>query len=146
MKTLAFAAGLAVSALALTPAIAAVPSIDYRADGARAHLAPLGGYSTGLELGSEIAAYDPASRRIFVTNGAEVRLDVLDARNLEDISLDTIVDISAWGADLQSVAVSNGRVAIAIAADPAAWIPPTHARRTTRKAPSRSSSSRAGPA
>jgi len=120
MKPIALAVSLLAAAGSVAPAIAAttVPSIDQRADGAPAYLAPLGGYATGLELGSEISAYDPLSRRIFVTNGAEVRVDVLDARDLEDIRFASFIDISAYGADLQSVAVSNGRLAIAIAADP----------------------------
>jgi DNA-binding beta-propeller fold protein YncE len=58
------------------------------------------------------------SRRIFVTNGADVQVDVLDARNLDDLKLITSIDIAPYGADLQSVAVSNGRLAIAVAAEP----------------------------
>jgi hypothetical protein len=120
MKTspLALLLYLAASSVAVGAASVTEPFLDKRADGAAVYLVPRGGYSTGLELGSEIAAYDPRSRRIFVTNGADVRVDVLDARNLDDIKLAGTIDISHYGADLQSVAVSNGRLAIAIAADP----------------------------
>lgn len=114
--------GLALSlisgSLAVGSALATEPFLDQRADGAAVYLAPRGSYATGLELGAEIAAYDPLSRRIFVTNGAEVRVDVLDARDLDNLASITSIDIARYGADLQSVAVSNGRLAIAIAADP----------------------------
>jgi hypothetical protein len=120
MRLRTLAAPVIAAAFTTAPAIASTiaPSIDYRADAAQAYLAPLGGYSTGQVLGSEISVYDPVSRRVFVTNGADVRVDVLDARDLEDIRFETSIDISAYGADLQSVAVSNGRLAIAIATAP----------------------------
>ncbi|MCU0833537.1 MAG: choice-of-anchor I family protein [Chromatiaceae bacterium] len=120
MKTsqLTLLLSLAASSVAVGVATASEPFLDQRAEGAPVYLVPRGGYPTGEVSGSEIAAYDPLSRRIFVTNGAEVRVDVLDARNLDDIKLDTSIDIVKYGADLQSVAVANGRLAIAIAADP----------------------------
>jgi DNA-binding beta-propeller fold protein YncE len=99
-------------------ATTATLSIDERAEGASVHLVPRGGYATNAELGAEIATYDPLSRRIFVTNGATERVDVLDARNLDRINRVGTIEIDAYGADLQSVAVSNGRLAVAIAADP----------------------------
>lgn len=110
-------ASLGVSTAGVGASTATV-SIDERDPGARVHLVPRGGYATGKELGAEIASYDPLSRRIFVTNGAEVRVDVLDARNIDRITLVDTIEIDAYGADLQSVAVSNGRLAVAIAADP----------------------------
>lgn len=117
-RLLTVALTLALGSTAPAVVSASEPFLDQRADGAAVYLAPRGGYSTGKVLGSEIAAYDPLSRRIFVTNGADIRVDVLDARNLDDLKLVGTVDISGYGADLQSVAVSNGRLAIAIASDP----------------------------
>lgn len=95
------------------------PFLDERSDTAAVYLIPRGRYGSGKESGSEIAVYDQVSRRIFVTNGADTRVDVLDARDIDKPSLVATIDISPdLGADLQSVAVSNGRLAIAIAADP----------------------------
>lgn len=118
LAAVAVAAGAVLAGSSLAATAETERFLDERADGAAVYLAPRGAYSTGKELGSEIAAYDPLSRRIFVTNGADVRVDVLDARNLDNLTLITSIDITPYGADLQSVAVSNGRLAIAIAADP----------------------------
>jgi DNA-binding beta-propeller fold protein YncE len=117
-------ARLPLTALALFVGASAVaepvtaPYLDQRDPAASVYLVPRGAYSTGKVLGSEISVYDPSSRRIFVTNGADVRVDVLDASDIDALALVGTVDIAPYGADLQSVAVSNDRLAIAIAADP----------------------------
>ncbi len=67
---------------------------------------------------AEVTAYDAASRRLFVVNGANHTVDVV---NLADpaapVLIDTI-DVSALGAGVNSVAVHDGLVALAIEASP----------------------------
>ncbi len=63
---------------------------------------------------AEITAFDPVTKRLFVTTvGA---LKILDFSDPENISLIATVDINSFGSSVQSVAVSNGIVAAAIAA------------------------------
>lgn len=82
----------------------------------------LGSYKTNIldESAAEIPAYDAASQRLFVVNAEAGQLDVLDLSDpaapvkIESIS---VADIAA-GAEVNSVAVQNGLVAIAVEADP----------------------------
>ncbi len=77
------------------------------------------------ESAAEISAYDPGSQRLFVTNGADGTIDVLD---LSTPSAPTLMfqipasgDIGATGFSgdgANSVAVYEGLVAVAIEADP----------------------------
>lgn len=64
---------------------------------------------------AEITAYDPISQRLFVTTvGAIEVLDFSDPSNINSL---LTFDITPFGSSVQSVAVSNGIVAAAIAAD-----------------------------
>ncbi|WP_347372802.1 choice-of-anchor I family protein [Aequorivita sp. Q41] len=64
---------------------------------------------------AEITAYDPASQRLFVTTvGAIEALDFSDPENITSIAT---VAITSFGSSVQSVAVNNGMVAAAIAAN-----------------------------
>jgi hypothetical protein len=68
-------------------------------------------------FGAEIPAYDPASRRLFVT-GPNNRLDIADISNpASPIRLPSI-DLSSYGAGVNSVAIKNGIVALAMEANP----------------------------
>ncbi|HYJ42772.1 MAG TPA: hypothetical protein VEW08_18425, partial [Steroidobacteraceae bacterium] len=61
-------------------------------------LSVLGTYSTGLgEASSEIAAYDPQSRRAFVTNAAARSVDILDVRNSSAPTRIERIDVTALG-------------------------------------------------
>ncbi|SRX55249.1 choice-of-anchor I family protein [Aequorivita sp. CIP111184] len=63
---------------------------------------------------AEITAYDPVTQRLFVTTvGAIEVLDFSDPENMTSLAT---VDITPFGSSVQSVAVSNGIVAAAIAA------------------------------
>ena len=82
-------------------------------------LLPIGVYETGeFDSGAaEISAFDPASQRLFVVNGFDGVIDVLD---LSDPTLPVLidsVDLSDYGAAANSVAVYDGLVAAAIEAD-----------------------------
>lgn len=83
-------------------------------------LSTLGRYSTGIyeQSAAEIPAFDAASRRAFVVNAQSGKLDVLDLSTpaspskIDEIDAGDIV----VGAEVNSVAVQGGIVAIAIQA------------------------------
>lgn len=83
-------------------------------------LQKLGGYSTGEfdESAAEIPAYDSASKRLFMVNARAGAIDVLDMTDPANPTFITQLDASAVlaGAEINSVAVSNGLVAVAIQA------------------------------
>ncbi len=73
----------------------------------------------------EFLAFDIASQRLFVANSLivagqqrYVRVEVLDLTNPESPSLLTSLDLSAFGADVSSVAVHNGILAAAMIQEP----------------------------
>lgn len=63
--------------------------------------------------GAEIAAFDPASERLFVTTGPSI--EVLDASDPADLSFLDAIDVTGIGESVQSVAAKAGLVAAAIA-------------------------------
>ncbi|GBL10291.1 hypothetical protein MSj_01777 [Microcystis aeruginosa Sj] len=68
-------------------------------------------------FGAEIPAYDPSSRKLFVI-GPNNRLDIADISNpASPIPLPSI-DLSPYGAGVNSVAIKNGIVALAMEANP----------------------------
>jgi DNA-binding beta-propeller fold protein YncE len=83
-------------------------------------LEKIGGYSTGqYEVSAaEIPAYDAASKRLFVVNAQAGAVDVLDLSNPASPIFITQLDATAVlaGAEINSVAVKNGIVAVAIQA------------------------------
>ena len=84
-----------------------------------AQLNQLGTYATGIfaESAAEIVAFDAATDRLFVVNGADFAVDILDISNPTVPSKLSAIDVSAFGGGVNSVAVSGGIVAIAIEAD-----------------------------
>lgn len=100
-----------------------IQNLAFRADGvidpvtgAPTALSPLGTYKTGIYDASaaEIVVHDPATQRLFVVNANTPSVDVLDIRNPSRPTKLFAIDPSAYGAAANSVAVSNGIVAIAI--------------------------------
>lgn len=80
-------------------------------------LSRIGRYDSGVtgESAVEIAAYDPGSQRLFVTNAFSDTLDVL---NMSDPTNPTLIESLTPGGSPNSVAVANGVVAVAIEANP----------------------------
>ena len=78
-------------------------------------LTAIGTYATGQygQSAAEIPAYDPASKRLFVVNAQNGKVDVLDASNPTNPTLITSIDTSAFGLP-NSVAIKDGLVAIAV--------------------------------
>ncbi len=83
-------------------------------------LSPLGTYKTGIFDGSaaEIIAYDPEGKQLFVTNDKDNAVDVLDVSTPAKPTKVMSIDMSPYGAGVNSVAVKNGLVAAAVEADP----------------------------
>ncbi|NCS30143.1 MAG: PEP-CTERM sorting domain-containing protein [Microcystis aeruginosa F13-15] len=81
-------------------------------------LSSLGNSTTAANnFGAEIPAYDPASRKLFVI-GPNNRLDIADISNpASPIRLPSI-NLSSYGAGVNSVAIQNGIVAVAMEANP----------------------------
>ena len=76
-------------------------------------------YETHKEAGSEIIAYDSYTNRVFTTNGALNQIDILKLsynKNNKKTSLNKIsfIDLSPYGTGVNSVAVANGKVAVAV--------------------------------
>ncbi|MEA2048033.1 MAG: choice-of-anchor I family protein [Campylobacterota bacterium] len=77
-------------------------------------MAKLGSYETNLEGGSEIVTYDTASKRMFTTNGEENKIDIINIADVTNPTLVSQIDLSSYGTGVNSVAVSNGKVAVAV--------------------------------
>ncbi|MBD2230376.1 choice-of-anchor I family protein [Phormidium tenue] len=79
-------------------------------------LAPLGTYETEVfdTSAAEIVVYDPATRRLFVVNAQVPAVEVLDISDPSNPTKLFDIDPSAYGAGANSVAISNGIVAVAI--------------------------------
>jgi DNA-binding beta-propeller fold protein YncE len=77
-------------------------------------LTPVGGYDSGSgEGGSEIVAVDTFSDRMFITNGEQNRIDIVDISDPDAPSFVDSVDMSPFGEGIQSVAVGHKIVAAA---------------------------------
>jgi 5'-nucleotidase len=79
-----------------------------------AKLKKLGSFKTALDGGSEIVAFDAASKRMFTTNGAENKIDIINIADIMNPILVSQIDLSSYGTGVNSVAVKNGNVAVAV--------------------------------
>ncbi|WP_242616889.1 choice-of-anchor I family protein [Rivibacter subsaxonicus] len=81
-------------------------------------LEKIGAYDGGALGAAEITAFDARSKRLFVVNGANGTVDVLDLANpAAPVKLATI-SVASLGAAVNSVAVHDGLVALAVEASP----------------------------
>lgn len=105
---------------ALAAAVAvAVPLVATLAPSASAQtLEPLAIAELGRYTGSaaEIAALDPRNRVLWVTDAAGAALQRVDVRDLRNPVLSAQIDLSAYGSEVTSVAVSGGTVAAVVKA------------------------------
>lgn len=82
-------------------------------------LVPLGTYTgVGGVNASEIVAFDPATDRMFINNGARNTIDIVNISNPATPAFVASVDMAAYGRGVQSVAVGNGIVAAAVEVAP----------------------------
>ena len=88
---------------------------------AQINLQPLGTYQSGIfdESAAEIVAHDPNTQRLYVVNASSGNIDVLDINNPANPTRIFQIDVAAYGAGANSVAVHDGIVAVAVEADPA---------------------------
>jgi LPXTG-motif cell wall-anchored protein len=96
------------------PTLAAPPTATTTLD-----LIPLGTYNGVGGLGaSEIVAFDSASKQLYITNGAQNRIDIVDVATPATPTLVRTVDMNTYGRGVQSVAVGDGIVAVAVEVAP----------------------------
>jgi len=81
-------------------------------------MSKIGGFDGGVIGASEITAYDSASRRLFLVNGANGSVDVLDISNPTAPLRVGSINVAAIGGAVNSVSIDNGLVALAIEANP----------------------------
>ena len=81
-------------------------------------LTPLGTLATGAfdEGAAEIATYDASSRRLFFTNARDNSLGIVDLSAPATPTLLATVDLSPYGAGVNSVSARDGVVAVAVQA------------------------------
>jgi DNA-binding beta-propeller fold protein YncE len=85
-----------------------------------ANFREIGQIALGTEGAAEITAYDPSTKKLFVvSNDSDSRVDVVDLQDLANPTLLEAIDITPYGGGANSVAVSNGQLAVAVEADPA---------------------------
>lgn len=75
-----------------------------------------GNYDSGLGEGSaEIVAHDTINNRLFIVNAENNTVDIIDISNLDNIQIyDTINDLDNYGAGVNSVAIADTLVAVAV--------------------------------
>jgi DNA-binding beta-propeller fold protein YncE len=79
-------------------------------------LEKIGTYDGAVLGAAEITAFDPASKRLFVVNGANGSVDVLDLSTPSAPKLIGTINVTSLGGGVNSVAVNDGLVALAIEA------------------------------
>ena len=80
-----------------------------------ATFAEVGTIDIGDVGAAEISAYDPATKRLFVVNNGTVnKIDVIDFADPTKMSVINSISMTPYGGTVNSVAVSNGKLAAAI--------------------------------
>ena len=84
-------------------------------------LTQIGRYETGIfdEGAAEITAYDADNQNLFVINGANSTIDILNLSDPTNPTFDLAIDIEEFGGGINSIAIQDGVVAAAIEAESA---------------------------
>ncbi len=69
------------------------------------------------EAGSEIVSYDKNSAKMFITNGANVRVDVATINADKTLNVENSIDMTTFGSAIQSLSANNGKLAVAMNVD-----------------------------
>lgn len=82
-------------------------------------LDPVATYSTGIfdDSGAEILAHDPISQNVYFSNAADNTLGILNINDPANPTLVNEIDMNNFGGGINSVAVANGIIAVALEAD-----------------------------
>ena len=107
---------LTASALALL--VPSVVSADAPEPSGTVTLTALGTYDGGGLARAEIAAFDAASARMFISNDDENQVDIVDISDPTAPTLVSSVDMSAYGDGVNGVAAHDGLVVAALERDP----------------------------
>lgn len=91
-----------------------LPSEDHCIKSFNKALTKLGSYKTDTVSASEIVAYDTSSQRMFTTNGAENKIDIIDITDVTNPTLLSQIDLAPYGTGVNSVAAQDGKVAVAV--------------------------------
>lgn len=80
-----------------------------------ATFAEIGSLDIGDTGAAEITAYDPQTKRLFVVNNGTVnKIDVVDFADPSNMKVISSISMTPYGGTVNSVAVSNGKLAAAI--------------------------------
>ena len=84
----------------------------------RLTLHPISTFETGVfdDSATEIVAYDAASQRLFIVNGPDAAIDVLDIALPDSPTFLFAIDVTPFGRRANSVAVHDGLVAARVEA------------------------------
>ncbi len=98
---------LLVSFLALLLAFIGLMAPTARIQAQAIEITPIASYQTGIfaDGAAEIVAHDARTQRLFVVNGADAAIDVLDINNPANPTLLFSIDVSVYGKTANSVAV-----------------------------------------
>ena len=79
-------------------------------------LTQIGRYDSGIfdEGAAEITAYYPQSQQLFVINGADSTIDILDVSDPTNPTFTNAIDIEDLGGGINSIAIEDGTIAAAI--------------------------------
>lgn len=79
-------------------------------------LTQIGRYDTGIfdEGAAEITAYDPNSQNLYVINGANQTIDILDLDDPSNPTFVSAIDIEELGGGINSIAIQDEVVAAVI--------------------------------
>lgn len=79
-------------------------------------LKAVGTYKTGIfdDGAAEIVSYDPGTQQLFVVNGAQATIDVINISDPSKPVLTGAIDLTPYGKQANSVAVKDGLVAAAV--------------------------------
>jgi len=77
-------------------------------------LQKVGSFDTDTEAASEIVAYDTTSKQMYVTNGAENKIDIISIADVTNPTKISSIDLSSYGTGVNSVATKAGKVAVAV--------------------------------
>ncbi len=110
------AAALLATAAAAAAVVAATAHAVPAASPQALRLTAIGTYASGQfdESAAEIVAHDPRTQRLFVVNASSGRIDVLDARVPTQPTKLFEIDLSAYGAAVNSVAIHDGLLVAAV--------------------------------